>query len=200
MSTGSGPNHVLIIRHGEKLGDPSTDESGGPDLSIRGSTRAAALPSLFLPATPPLACTLAVESKAGFSGTYNQVNLQGEPARFPTPQFLFATQASKNSNRPLETITPLSAALQLEINSKHPDGDYGKVATDILNNGKYDGSIVLICWHHGKIQDLATALHVASPPKWPGSVFDRVWHITYTNRVASLQDLPQMLLYGDSDS
>ena len=50
------PSLVIIIRHGEKAGDPSNDAKGGPDLSIRGSARAAALPSLFTldpAATPP---------------------------------------------------------------------------------------------------------------------------------------------------
>jgi hypothetical protein len=60
--------------------------------------------------------------------------------------------------------------------------------------------IVLICWHHGKIPDLAKALGVFNPPKWDGKVFDRVWQITYTKGKASLADLPQMLLYGDSKS
>jgi len=56
----------------------------------------------------------------------------------------------------------------------------------------------LICWHHGKIPDLAKALGVKRPPKWDGKVFDRVWQITYPKGKASLEDLPQMLLYGDS--
>jgi hypothetical protein len=39
-----GPKQVLIIRHGEKCGDPKKDDDG--NLSVRGSARAAALPSL----------------------------------------------------------------------------------------------------------------------------------------------------------
>jgi hypothetical protein len=157
---------------------------------------------LFVPATPELACAFAAGSGTSFTGTYGQVNLQGTSPRFPTPDFLFATQASNNSNRPVETITPLSVALQLEINSKHSDTHHEvkQVATDIRNHGRYAGKIVLICWHHGKIPDLAQALGVSNPPSWPGSVFDRVWQITYTDGAASLQDLPQMLLYGDSSS
>jgi hypothetical protein len=64
---------------------------------------------------------------------------------------LFAAQASKNSNRPVETITPLSAALNLTCNDNHADGDYTKVASDILTNSKYAGQVVLVCWHHGNI-------------------------------------------------
>jgi broad specificity phosphatase PhoE len=53
MSNGTGPSQVLIIRHGEKLEDPSGGEDGGPDLSIRGSSRAAALYSRPRPPISP---------------------------------------------------------------------------------------------------------------------------------------------------
>ncbi|MEJ0076741.1 MAG: hypothetical protein WDO17_15075 [Alphaproteobacteria bacterium] len=43
------PSTVMIIRHGEKLGDPVSDDDGGKHLSLQGSARAAALPTLFLP-------------------------------------------------------------------------------------------------------------------------------------------------------
>ena len=45
------------------------------------------------------------------------------------------------------------------------------------------------------------ALGVGNPPDWKGSVFDRVWVLTYTSGVvSSFQNLPQKLLYGDSGS
>jgi hypothetical protein len=92
MSTSTGPDQVLIIRHGEKLGDPSSDEGGGPDLSIRGSARAAALPSLFAPDDPSLACVLAADGE-DFTGSYATVAVKSSPPRLPTPDFLFATRA-----------------------------------------------------------------------------------------------------------
>ena len=52
LGASSGPKQVLLIRHGEKLGSGDRDEDGGPNLSLRGSARAMALPSLFSPATP----------------------------------------------------------------------------------------------------------------------------------------------------
>jgi hypothetical protein len=167
---------VIIIRHGEKPGDPATDNEGDDiNLSSRGYERAGAL-SAYIPAT------------------------------FGKPDFLFATQASKRSNRPVETITPLSQELNLEIDSKHADDDFQKVADDILQNSKYAGKLVLICWHHGKIPDLTTALG-GNPPvsPWPGDIFDRVWQIDYpqgTDKPSNLpvSNLPQKLLYGDSDT
>lgn len=203
MSHSAGPNHVIIIRHGEKLGDPSQDASGGPNLSIRGSARAATLPSLFLPAAPELDCALTTDTMLKhFGASYNQVKSQGSPPRFAAPHFLFATQASDISNRPVETITPLSVALQIEINAEYLDSDYASLANHILNdkNSKYVGKNVLICWHHGTIPDLANALGIKNPPKWKVDVFDRVWRITYPESGAKLKDHAQMLLYGDSDS
>lgn len=70
----------------------------------------------------------------------------------------------------------------------------------ILDDLAFAGKIVLICWHHANIPDVAKALGVSKPPKWDGKVFDRVWKITYPKGQATLNDLPQMLLFGDSNS
>jgi hypothetical protein len=201
MSTNTGPSQVLVIRHGEKLGNPRKEDDGGRHLSIQGSARAAALPSLFAPAMPQLSCQLH-HSATEFHGLYVQIPLQGKAARFPAPNFIFATQRSKNSNRPIETVTPLANALNLHINDGYKDNDekIKRMTNAILNDLTFAGKIVLICWHHGTIPAVAKALGVAKPPKWDAKVFDRVWQITYTKGKASLQDLPQMLLYGDSET
>jgi hypothetical protein len=190
----------MIIRHGEKLGDSSNDKDGGPNLSTRGSARATALPQLFARAQPPNGCALNIGKSQDFTGGYIAVQIQGTDSRFSTPEFLFAAQASKNSNRPVETVTPLSVALSLTCDDKHADADYAKLASDILTDSKYSGKVVLVCWHHGNIPNLATALGIANPPAWPGSVFDRVWVISYSNGAASLANNAQMLLYGDSST
>jgi hypothetical protein len=167
---------------------------------MRGSARAAALPQLFAPAAAPYGCALNIGKNQSFTGVYEAVPLTGSAPRFFTPAFIFATKASNSSNRPVETITPLSAALNLTYDDKHSDSDYAKVASDILTHSQYAGQVVLVCWHHGNIPNLAAALGVSNPPKWSGSVFDRVWSITFSNGTASLADGAQMLLYGDSSS
>jgi phosphohistidine phosphatase SixA len=171
----SAATKVLIIRHGEKPGDPATDGADdGRDLSTRGFERAGAL-AVYIPAT------------------------------FGPPDFLFATEESKHSNRPVETITPLAKVLGIEINSKHADDDFQKVADDILSNAKYAGKLVLICWHHGKIPKLTAALGGSAPfDPWPGDVFDRVWSLDLPVPAAAdgipVQNTPQMLLFGDSST
>jgi hypothetical protein len=199
MSVNTRPSQILIIRHGEKVGDPKKDDDGGRNLSIRGSARAVALPSLFSPAMPQLSCKLHVHAE-GFVGEYRQIPLKGTAPRFQSPNHIFATEPSKHSKRPLETVLPLATALNLPVYDNVKDDDPGitKMVSAILN--EFPGQVVLICWHHGKIPEIAKALGIAKPPKWDGKVFDRVWQITFPKNAAALKDLPQMLLYGDSKS
>ena len=196
MSNGTGPSQVLIIRHGEKLGSDK-DGDGGVDLSPLGSTRAMALPSLFVPAESQIACALASTGNQE-TGAYAPVTIQGNAPRFAMPAFVFATKASSNSNRPIETVSALVAAFQPTFNGSYSDKDYGTVANLIRTGSAHVGAVVLICWHHGNIPNLAIALGIKQPPAFPGSVFDRVWQLTFTGGIPFLQDLPQQLLYGDS--
>jgi hypothetical protein len=199
MSTQTGPNQILLIRHGEKVGDPKKDDDGGRHLAIPGSARAAALPSLFAVALTQLSCKL-YEHAQDFHGNYRPIPLKGKAGRFLPPNFIFATQESKNSNRPIETVTPLGTALSLPINNGYADNaaDIKAMAAEVLKDFAFAGKIVLICWHHGTIPDVARALGIAKPPKWDGKVFDRVWQITFPKGKATMSDLPQQLLYGDS--
>jgi broad specificity phosphatase PhoE len=143
---------------------------GRQDLSPVGYQRASLLPKLFDGSRPDL----------------------------PVPQVLLAAHMSKHSNRPVETITPLAAALKLPVDSTIKDDDYEALAKELLS-GKYAGKVVLVAWHHGKIPQLASALG-AQPPytPWPAEQFDRVWRIDYKDGKATLTDLPQQLLPGDS--
>lgn len=140
-----------------------------PDLNPQGFLRAALLPNLF---TSP--------------GT-----------TLTKPDFLFATARSKNSNRPVETIMPLSAALNEPISNEILDENYPELAKQLLS-GQFAGKVVLVAWHHGKLPDLTTALGATPPYKWPDAQFDRIWRIDYKDGKATLTDLPMGLLPGDS--
>jgi len=121
------------------------------------------------------------------------------PAHFPRPDYLIATKRSKSSNRPAETITPLSKALNEPIEATFKDDDFEQVAHEVLSNPKFSNKVVLIAWHHGKIPELAKALGVKdAPDKWDSNVFDRVWEITYEDGVATWKNLPENALPGDS--
>lgn len=197
MSSTTGPETIYLIRHGEKLGDPSSDDDGVPDLSLQGSARAVALPSLFVPADPGLSCVLAAGS-GDLSAQYKPTQVQGSSPRFKAPAFIFATAASSESNRPIETVTPLATALGLSIAAPFADKDYAKLATEVTTGSTYQGAVVLVCWHHGNLPNLAEAFGIAKPPGWPGTVFDRVWEIDFDASPPTLTDQPQQLLYSDS--
>jgi len=146
---------------------------GRIDLSPTGFKRADLLTSLFVPA--------------------------GGRPDLPNPQVLIAAHQSAHSNRPVQTITPLAAALHLPIDSTYMSDDYASLAR-VLLSGKYAGKVVLIAWHHGALPALVRSLG-AQPPydKWPDEQFDRIWRIDYDkDGKATLKDLPHNLLPGDS--
>jgi hypothetical protein len=162
------PATVLLIRHAEK------PEDGGIGLSRAGFERARVLPRLF-----------------GGAGA-------APPDNLPRPDALFATRRSRQSNRPVETITPLSQFLMLPINGDFADDEYEQLAK-LLLSGQYAGKVILVAWHHGTLPALAEALGGA--PRygpWPEGQFDRVWRIDYRAGRPLLMDLPQALLSGDS--
>ena len=224
MSTNSQfPLGVMIIRHGEKPGDPNNDNDGGPNLSILGSARAAALPSLFTPdptqpnpASPQLTCDLTTAAENEFVGIYGSSNIKAGDSTYPTPDFLFATAPTNSSSRPVETITPTAQALQfflnnpaLTINKKYTNDTSGiqALTSEILQNpNTYGGKIILIAWHHGTIPALTEAFGVPASQlpwsKWPGTVFDLVFYITWPSpsNQAHLGVFVQELLYGDSSA
>ena len=214
------PALVMIIRHGEKPGDPANDDDGGQHLATLGSGRAAALPSLFTPdpnAQMPVAgwsqlsCDLATGTKNEFTGTYVPSGINAGQSRFPTPDFLFATQAGA-SNRPGETITPLAEALQsyyipnITINQNYSNtpSDEQALAKEITTNPIYSGKIILIAWHHGQIPNLALDFGVPQNElpftSWPSDRFDFVFLIGWENGQAFLKVDFQLLMYGDTDS
>jgi hypothetical protein len=113
------------------------------------------------------------------------------PQRFPNPDFLFAAAPSKYSNRPVETLRPLAAKCGLTLNKDVADQDYEVLASELLGKPDYDGKLVIICWHHGHIPDLAMALGapqaeiMAAPGMiglhWDPAIFDRFWSITFAD-------------------
>ena len=87
---------------------------------------------------------------------------------------LFAAKKSTNSDRPSETLLPLSNALHLKIHSTFDLSESQELADKVRRS--YSGETVLICWHHGAIPDLLRAFG-ANPKallpggEWPDDVF-----------------------------
>ena len=152
------PAQIILIRHADKPADPKN-----PHLSPAGVKRAEELVS-FITTDPTM-------------------------TRLGLPVAVFATQTTKDDNgqRTQETVAPLARALKLPAQTPYHGKDYAALAKQILSNPAYAGKTVLICWNHEYIPQLAAALGVTpEPPKWKGSVFDRVYVITYQDGRAVL--------------
>jgi phosphohistidine phosphatase SixA len=118
-------------------------------------------------------------------------------ARLPKPEVIVATHASKNSNRPVETVEPLARALHVEIDNRFRQDDFAILARNLMTDARFAGKVVLVCWHHGSLPNLARALGVKGAPKWPDSQFDHVWVIDFKKKGANLEDVHEKLLDGD---
>jgi len=166
----TAPKVIYIMRHAEK----PLAEGKNPDLAMEGFKRAQALPYLF-------------------------VAMPGRTVLPPLlrPDFIFASAPSKNSNRPIETVTPLAKLLHERIDADYQEIEAGPLAKQVLG-GKYAGKVVLICWHHGEIPHVAQALGVhGAPKKWDPDVFDQIWKIEYVDGQAQMSIVQEHLLPGD---
>jgi phosphohistidine phosphatase SixA len=118
--------------------------------------------------------------------------------QYGTADFVFASSNTKNSDRPLETITPYAKRIGKKVKTKFVDADFKKLATMLLKP-KYANKTVVVCWHHGKIPDLIKAIGAKSPyEKWPEEVFDRIIEIDFVGDLA-VSNKPQKLVHGDAD-
>lgn len=50
------------------------------------------------------------------------------PKTFAKPDLIFATAESRHSERPIETLTPLAESLDVEVDARFADQDYGSLA------------------------------------------------------------------------
>ncbi len=154
----------------------------GPGLSVAGQARAQAFSAYF----------------------QNYLTQQG-PVKF---DYLFAAADTAESHRSRLTLEPLANALGLTIDSEARD--HQEIVEDLQQDIEYNGSTVLVCWHHGDILDFTRALGVNPealpleanwPSLWPAEVFGWVLELAFdeSGRVVPSQTrcLNQRLMYGD---
>jgi hypothetical protein len=163
------PAKIVLIHHAEKA-------TQGHQLSLKGRERAAALVPYFI---------------------------HGEGAlKEATPVAIYTTAASKGnlSSLCIDTVKPLAQELQLSINDTFDASEFKKMAEEIKSNVAYNGKTVLICWDNATIPDLTRFFGaLQSPNRWLPETYDRVWLVTISpTGKASIQNLPQKLMFGDS--
>jgi hypothetical protein len=188
------PEAVYIIRHGEKPedlapkhppADSGVDFRGNQNehsLLPRGWQRSGALAALFDPTHGPLRAGLRV------------------PRMLISPSYGHAIKTAEH--RTHQTIRGLSDRLGVEIRTDFAKGQEPQLATAVLNSGP---DAVLICWEHGHIPALASALPLVSgtviPKSWPEDRYDVIWTFTLTADAAyAFGQVPQLLLSGDADT
>lgn len=102
--------------------------------------------------------------------------------QFGTPAAIYAMNPSKEdgSNRAIETVEPLAKALALEIEHPYVRLQYPNLAADLLSKTEFSGKMVLICWEHKVIPDMAVQFGVSPmPSKWEGDDFTTVYRIDF---------------------
>jgi len=148
----------------------------GNELSQQGRERAAALAPYFLETA--------------------------ELLEFKPPVAIYAPLPNKegSSIRSAQTVAPLATMLHLTISEPFHKDQTTQLAQEILNNRRYDGRMVLICWDHKLIPEIAKAFGIQNAPeKWKGEVYDRCWVIKFpAGGNPTFQNLLQRLMFGDS--
>lgn len=107
------------------------------------------------------------------------LSLNGRPIRFDR---LVATQDSRHSDRPRETLAPLAQALHLPIEQPAADKDVTGLAAWL--HALPAGQTVLVAWHHGAMPKLMAALG-ADPARllpdghWPETDFGSAYALSF---------------------
>lgn len=144
-----------------------------------------------------------VQRAEAYVNYFKNFQIDSQPLKLDS---LFATADSKSSQRPRLTLTPLSQALKLRLDTRFKDKDFQSLANDLQSTSH--GKHILICWHHGMIPDLVRALG-ADPAilipnsKWPGSVFGWVIELRYDHdgrlMAGECKRINEHLMPDDSD-
>lgn len=158
------PKEVIIVRHGDKtIGVNKSRQYSGRYLSAKGVLRSMKF------------------------AIYYQTH-------FAKPDFIFAAKpafsrkvSNATSMRPMQTMMPLANLLtaagegNVIIHTPFSHLAYAKLAHILLQEKKYQGKRILICWQHGDIDALAKDLGVKQVlPRWHGHNYDQVYVLKYT--------------------
>ncbi|MFN0219617.1 MAG: histidine phosphatase family protein [Hyphomicrobium sp.] len=108
------------------------------------------------------------------------------PETFGAPDFIFAAARSRRSIRSIETMQPLAAALGKEVRFDIEDRDFPDLVEALKTNPAYRGALVVVCWHHGKLPEIAAELGARAgeyPREWPDGTFDLILNLDYRRGV-----------------
>jgi hypothetical protein len=183
---------ILIIRHAEK---PESDSDSGDGVDATG-------------ALDPKSLTPRGWQRAGVWAELFAPSLGQEPV-LPEPTAVFASAPARHaeaaakggskSRRPLETVAPLAAKLDIEVDLRFGKGKEDDLARTIAT---IDG-VVLVCWQHENIADIVKALGPGMrgiPTDWPKSCFNVIFRLDRPDRASPwvFRQVVPVMLDGDS--
>ena len=174
---------IMVIRHAEKPDSKNTGvllngTKNDDSLIVQGWQRAGALAVLFDP---------------------NSGALQNPNLAVPESFFAAKFDPTKHSQRPYETLYPLSQRIGTTIDDSHKSGDYAKMVAE----AQACTGTVIIAWQHEDIPAIGNILtdsQTIVPQSWPGNRFDMVWVFDFAGDYYNFVQVPQMVLAGDSTS
>jgi hypothetical protein len=106
--------------------------------------------------------------------------------KFGVPNFVYVPTLKMDEKtshaRMFETVVPLAAKYNLEIDSKYDEKDSAGVATDIMQKT----GTVLVVWEHKAIRGILHSLGVQDAPKWSDDDYDTILIVTIANGKATL--------------
>lgn len=171
MTAFAMPSRIILIRAGEA-------PPNGNGLSQRGKERAAALVPFFL--------------------FQDYLQDYGHPVAI----FAHRETQSEPSLRPVQTVTPLANALGIKVNTSFTQVEFVKMLKLIKENPDYEAKTILICWNNDNMSRIEAELgRKINVKPWPEEAHDRLWIVDFKqNRTINFRDIPQRLLYGDSEN
>lgn len=105
------------------------------------------------------------------------------PQAFGPPDFLIAAKTSKKSQRPYDTLVPLSKTSGLTIMEKFDDEDVDELVAHLRGKSKYTDKSGVISWRHSDIPSLIAALGAPAgsyPEQWNPALYNLIVEIKYT--------------------
>lgn len=100
------------------------------------------------------------------------------PETFGKPNVIIAAANSPESQRPVQTVTPLANQFGLTPQAPYTDHQFADAAQMMLKGTGYnDQPMIVCCWHHERIPDLMDALGCEEgsyPNPWDENVFNLI--------------------------
>lgn len=119
-------------------------------------------------------------SKAGFARAKRLATYI--PDTFGAPVAIFAAPRTPLSARSIETVTPLSLAINVTISPGVVDAALPAFVRALFSDPELNGGTIVVCWQHHDLPEIARLLGVPDnvcPEPWPDDVFDAIIDITY---------------------